>query len=123
HLAPPLLAREDPETGRPGKRAFGPWMLRLMPLLARGKRLRGTPLDPFGRTQERRAERALLADYEALIDEIAATLTPANHAAAVALAAWPAAVRGFGPVKAANLARAQGEKRALIARFRAGGPP
>src|SRR5690606_10259526 len=54
HLAPPLLAREDPETGRPGKRAFGPWMLRLMPLLARGKRLRGTPLDPFGRTQERR---------------------------------------------------------------------
>src|SRR6185437_5059769 len=56
HLAPPLLAARDPLTGHLQKRSYGPWMLRAFALLARFKRLRGTALDPFGRTAERRME-------------------------------------------------------------------
>ncbi len=107
HLAPPLLARTDPRTGRPQKRRFGAWLGRLFPLLARMRRLRGTVFDVFGRTAECRAERALLAEYEATLDHIAATLTPRRMASAQALAAWPAEVRGYGPVRAAGMASAR----------------
>ena len=64
HLAPPLFAARDPDTGHLQKRSYGPWMLRAFALLARLKRLRGTALDPFGRTAERRMERRLIAEYE-----------------------------------------------------------
>ena len=70
HLAPPLLADRDPTTGHLKKRRYGPWMLRAFRLLARLKRLRGTALDPFGRSAERRMERQLLRDYETLLDEL-----------------------------------------------------
>ena len=79
HMAPPLLARRDPVTGHPRKRHFGPWMLPLMRLLARAKRLRGTAFDVFGRTAERRMERRMMADYESLLDRLIA-LAMERHA-------------------------------------------
>ncbi|MGX7708904.1 indolepyruvate ferredoxin oxidoreductase family protein [Methylobacterium sp. Gmos1] len=118
HLAPPLLARRDPATGRPRKTSFGPWMMKAFGILARMKGLRGTALDPFGYTRERREERRLGRDFEALMAEIARDLTPVNHAAAVGLAGLPQRIRGYGPVKAKNLAAVQAEEAALLARFR-----
>jgi indolepyruvate ferredoxin oxidoreductase len=118
HLAPPLLARRDPATGRARKIAFGPWMLGPMRVLARLRRLRGTPLDPFGRTAERRLERALIGEFEALLADVASALTPANHASAVALVAVPRDIRGFGPVKAASVEPARARMRELLAAMR-----
>ena len=97
HLAPPLLARADKRTGEPKKISFGPWMLRLFEMLKRFKFLRGTAFDPFGYSAERRTERQLIADYEALLDEILAGLTPQNHHLAVGLAVIPEKIRGFRP--------------------------
>ncbi|MER2607267.1 MAG: indolepyruvate ferredoxin oxidoreductase family protein [Siculibacillus sp.] len=116
HMAPPLLGGVGPD-GRPRKRAFGPWMIRAMALLARFKRLRGTPFDPFGLTEERREERALIADYEATIERIVAELRPDNHDAAVRLAAVPDAVRGYGPVKRAAIAAVRARHEAALADF------
>ena len=76
HLAPPLLARKDPVTGVPRKMSFGPWMMRAFRVLAKLKGLRGTPLDVFGYTHERKTERQLVRDYEALLEEIVAKLNP-----------------------------------------------
>ena len=81
HLAPPLLARRDKTTGLPRKMSFGPWMLKAFAVLAKLKGLRGTPFDVFGYTHERKVERRLIGDYEALLGEIVATLAPQNHAA------------------------------------------
>jgi indolepyruvate ferredoxin oxidoreductase len=102
-LAPPLLARVDPRTGRPEKKSFGPWIFPVFRLLAAMKGLRGTAFDPFGRTSERKLERQLIADFENDVACILRKLTPANHAVAVELAAAPLAMRGFGPVKLANV--------------------
>ncbi|MFH6785135.1 indolepyruvate ferredoxin oxidoreductase family protein [Methylobacterium sp. MA0201] len=118
HLAPPLLARRDPATGRPRKMTFGPWVMKAFGVLARMKRLRGTALDPFGYTRERREERRLVQDFEVLLAEIARDLTPANHATAVGLAGLPQRIRGYGPVKAKNLEAVTAEEAALLARFR-----
>jgi len=122
HLAPPLLAQRDKVTGLPRKISFGPRILPLFRLLAKLKGLRGTAFDPFGRTLERRTERKLIADYEAMLDEVLAKLTPDNHAAAVALAAIPEKIRGFGHVKQQHLAAAKAEEAALFAQFRSGTP-
>src|SRR4029079_10267691 len=65
HLAPPILGRRDPLTGHLRKSKFGPWMMTGFRLLAKLKGLRGTPLDVFGGSEERRQERRQLADYEA----------------------------------------------------------
>jgi indolepyruvate ferredoxin oxidoreductase len=121
HLAPPLLADRDPATGHLKKKVYGAWMLGAFRLLAKLRRLRGTPFDIFGRTEERRAERRLVTEYEALLDEIVARLSPANHATAVELAALPLEIRGFGHVKAANLERTKAKEAELLSRFRA--PP
>ena len=123
HLAPPLLARKDPVTGEPRKMSFGPWMMPVFRLLARGKVLRGTPLDPFGYTAERRMERRLIADYETMLAEVMQNLTPGNHPLAVGLAAVPEKIRGFGPVKQRHLAAAKADEAALREEFRRGGAP
>ncbi len=123
HLAPPILARRDPSTGHLRKRAFGPWVLPAFRLLARVRRLRGTALDPFGRTAERRAERALVAEYEALVEEFASRLDGDNHACALELAALPDAIRGFGHVKAASLDGAKARRAMLLTAFRAPAAP
>jgi indolepyruvate ferredoxin oxidoreductase len=118
HLAPPLLSDRDPETGHLRKRSFGPWMFSVFRLLARLRGLRGTPLDIFGRSEERRLERRLIGEYEALVDEILDCLSPANHEVAVELASLPAEIRGFGHVKETNLARVKAREEVLVARFR-----
>jgi indolepyruvate ferredoxin oxidoreductase len=123
HLAPPVLARRDPQTGKPKKMAFGPWLLPAFRALAKLKFLRGTPFDPFGRSAERRTERALIRDYEALLDELLAKLSAQNHHLAVGLAAIPEKIRGFGHVKAWHLERAKAEEAALLEQFRSGAPP
>jgi indolepyruvate ferredoxin oxidoreductase len=116
HMAPPLLSR--PRNGQaPAKLRLGPWLLPAMKLLARGKSLRGTFLDLFGKTQERRLERNLIAEFEARLDELAAGLTPANQLLAAQIAALPLRIRGFGHVKIANLAVARAREAQLLQRF------
>jgi indolepyruvate ferredoxin oxidoreductase len=122
HLAPPLLADRDPSSGHLRKRRYGPWMLRAFRVVARLRRLRGTPFDIFGRTAERRMERRLIADYEATLAEILSSLTPASHAPAVALAGLPAEIRGFGHVKEQNRVRAEARKAALLTELREAAP-
>jgi indolepyruvate ferredoxin oxidoreductase len=119
HLAPPLTARPDPVTGEPQKKAYGPSMLRAFRLLARLKGLRGTFLDPFGRTEERKREREMIRDYEVLIDELLASLSPDTHATAVELAAIPDRIRGFGPVRERFLRHAKQREAELLEAFRA----
>jgi indolepyruvate ferredoxin oxidoreductase len=123
HLAPPLLAKVDKETGQPKKMSFGPGMMKAFGVLKRLKFLRGTPFDPFGYTQERRTERRLISDYEKLLSEIAEKLTPDNLAHAVGLAAIPEKIRGFGHVKARHLKAAKADEAALLEQFRAGAVP
>ena len=120
HLAPPLLARRDPETGEPKKISFGPWMLKVFAALAKFKFLRGTALDPFGYTAERQMERRLVTEYEHLLEEICERLTLNNHRFAVELAMIPEKIRGFGPIKQRHLAAAKGEEAALLEQFRTG---
>ncbi|WP_439498028.1 indolepyruvate ferredoxin oxidoreductase family protein [Bosea sp. (in: a-proteobacteria)] len=120
HLAPPLLAKLDPNTGLPRKMSFGPWMMGAFGLLAKLKGLRGTAFDIFGYSQERKTERQLIADYDALIGEILTRLTPENHALCVALAAIPEKIRGFGHVKERHLKQAKAEEADLLARLREG---
>jgi indolepyruvate ferredoxin oxidoreductase len=116
HLAPPLLPGRD-ASGRPRKRAFGPWILTLFRVLAALKRLRGTALDPFGYTAERRMERRLIEDYRALINDIVDRLDQANLPVALELARAAAQVAGFGPVKRAAVTAYESRLPALLARF------
>jgi len=120
HLAPPLLARKDPVTGEPRKMRFGAWILPVFKLLKRFRFLRGTALDPFGYTEERRTERALIREYEDTVERLLAGLTPQNHAAAVQIAALPDEIRGFGHIKARTLAPARKKRDELLARYEAG---
>ncbi|MCQ0971852.1 indolepyruvate ferredoxin oxidoreductase family protein [Paracoccus sp. TK19116] len=122
HLAPPLLPGRDAE-GRPKKREFGPWMLNVFRVLARGKRLRGTRLDPFGYLPERRRERAMIAEYEADMAEILPSVTSATMPQALELAELPLTVLGYGPVKDAAADKAAVRRAELLAEFRAGGSP
>jgi indolepyruvate ferredoxin oxidoreductase len=119
HLAPPILGRRDAD-GRPRKSRFGGWMMRGFHLLAAARRLRGTPLDLFGYTAERRMERRLLAGYEQDLDRIASALDTATLDAAVALASVPQSIRGYGHVKQAAVDAAAAERAHLLARFEAG---
>jgi len=122
HLAPPFLPGKD-GAGRPRKRAFGPWIGRVYPLLARMKLLRGTPLNPLGYTAERRMERGLIKQYEA---DMAAWLPKAGQLdadALVALAELPLSIRGFGQVKEANAAKAALRRAEILSRLAAGDAP
>jgi len=121
HLAPPLLSKEGPD-GRPKKKEYGPTMMRNFRILARLKWLRGTPLDLFGRTAERRMERALIRQYETDVKAVLPKLGEGTHAAIVALAELPLQIRGFGPVKHANQAKAAKRREELLAVIRQGGP-
>jgi indolepyruvate ferredoxin oxidoreductase len=112
-LAPPILSPKDSE-GRPKKIAFGGWMLRWgFPVLARLKGLRGGPLDLFGATTERRAERQLLAAYEASLARLVAGLSADRLPVAIAIAGIPDAIRGFGHVREAAIIAARTEEARL----------
>lgn len=113
HLAPPLLARPDPTTGRIAKVAFGPWMFSAFKWLAMARKLRGTRWDIFGRSAERRRDRQLIADYEADVALIVERLTPATAATALALATLPQQIRGFGHVREKSALAERQEQEAL----------
>ena len=115
HLAPPLLPRRlDARTGRPAKIAIGRPAVWAFAVLTQLRALRGMPLDPFGHTAERRAERRLAAEYVALVDRLATELTPETHARCTRIAALGQMVRGFGPVKEAAIARYDSELAAAL---------
>nr|WP_216293678.1 indolepyruvate ferredoxin oxidoreductase family protein [Delftia acidovorans]MCA1067597.1 hypothetical protein [Delftia acidovorans] len=118
HLAPPSSAGKD-EHGHLVKKSYGPWMRKAMEVLAKMKGLRGTALDPFGRTQERRTERALIQEYRQCIEGLLAELTPERLALAVEIASIPEDIRGYGHVKERNLAAARIKWKALMARWSA----
>ncbi len=118
HLAPPLLGKVN-DKGEGVKQSFGPWMLRAFGVLAKLKGLRGSAFDVFGRTEERRTERALIGEYRACIDELLARLDAASLPLAVEIASVPEDIRGYGHVKARHLAAARVRWSALIADWRA----
>jgi indolepyruvate ferredoxin oxidoreductase len=93
-------------------------MMKAFRTLAKMRKYRGTVLDVFGRTEERRMERALVVEYEKVVEEILARLTPQNHATAVDLASIPEHIRGYGHVKDAHLKTAKTREAALLAAFR-----
>ena len=119
HLAPPLLAKPDPRTGEPAKMQFGGWVLNLFRILSSLKGLRGTVLDLFGRTEERRMERALIGEYEQAVETLLAGLTRDNHALAVEIASLPETIRGYGHIKAKSVQAARARRDELLARYRA----
>jgi len=114
HLAPPIFARRD-RSGRLVKKQYGGWMLSAFRLLARLKFLRGTSLDPFGRTEERKTERRLVEDYFAMIDQRIANLKPAQIPLLAKLARLPETIRGYGHIKEDNIRKAAAEKARLEA--------
>ncbi|MEA2991743.1 MAG: indolepyruvate ferredoxin oxidoreductase [Alphaproteobacteria bacterium] len=120
HLAPPLFAPRDRATGLPRKLSFGPWMLPAFKVLAKFRFLRGTAADPFGYSSERKTERKLISEYEVMLEEILARLSPDNHHLALGLAAIPEKIRGFGHIKIRHLEIAKADEAALLDEFRAG---
>jgi len=117
HMAPPLLNRELDALGRPKKREFGPSMLTALSIMKHFKFLRGGPLDFFGRTQERRLERALIAQYRRDIEELSAHLDPRLLPFAIELARLPEDIRGYGPVKLASIEIAKARRDDLLAKI------
>lgn len=117
HLAPPALSKKDSH-GHLVKKQFGPWMMPAMRVLARLKFLRGTALDPFGKTGERKMERALIGEYEALVKELIAGLTMQKLPLAVELAGLPDSMRGYGHIKENNVKAAKVKWERLLARWR-----
>jgi len=106
HLAPPLIAKRN-DKGQLVKQKFGPGMLSTFKLLAKLKGLRGTALDVFGRTEERQTEKALIAEYTGIVEQLINALSSDNHARAVDIANVPDSIKGFGHVKERNLLAAR----------------
>jgi indolepyruvate ferredoxin oxidoreductase len=118
HLAPPLWAKPDPTTGEARKRRFGPWMLSAMRVLAKLKFLRGTALDVFGYSKERRMERQLIGDYERTVNELLEGLDAKRIHLAAEIASIPEFIRGYGHVKDRHLADAKAREAQLLAQWR-----
>jgi indolepyruvate ferredoxin oxidoreductase len=119
HLAPPAFSKKDAK-GHLVKKQYGPWVLPAMRVLAKMKFLRGTAFDMFGKTEERKMERSLIVEYEALVKELVAGLTPQKLALAIELASLPDSMRGYGHVKDNNVRAAKTKWDALLARWRDG---
>ena len=117
HLAPPIIAKKNAK-GELQKQKFGPAMLTGFRFLAKLKGLRGTAFDVFGRSEERKTERALIGEYRAAIDEVLTGLNVGNHALALEIAALPEQIRGYGHVKDRNLAAARTRWAALLDQWR-----
>jgi indolepyruvate ferredoxin oxidoreductase len=121
HLAPPLIAQRNAK-GELIKQPFGPWMRTAFGWLAKMKGLRGGALDVFGRSEERKTERALIGEYRAAIDELLAGLAADKLALAVEIARIPEDIRGYGHVKERHLAAARAKWARLTAQWRASNP-
>jgi indolepyruvate ferredoxin oxidoreductase len=122
NLAPPLLARRDRKSGQIRKMTFGPWIFPVLKRLAKLKRLRGSAWDIFGRTEERRTERALIGEYETHLGEVMRRLDARNHGTCVAIAEVPALIRGYGRVKAPTVAAARADWEKLVTALRSAQP-
>ena len=120
HLAPPVLARRDKQTGQLQKRDFGGWMLTAMRTLAKLRSVRGTALDIFGYTAERRAERALVSTYQVCIDGLLENLTADNLSLAVEIASMPEQVSGYGHIKEKALHEYEARQQVLLEQWPAG---
>ncbi len=120
HLAPPASAGRDAQ-GQLVKKPCGPWMRSAFGLLARLKGLRGGALDFFGRSEERKMERALIAEYQSTIEELLGTLNAGNRALAVEIARIPEEIRGYGHVKQRHLDAVRPKRAALLQRWRSAG--
>ena len=125
HLAPPFLSalgrRFRRPDGTPRKVALdASWVMPAMRWLAKARRLRGTALDVFGRTAERRLERALVGEYRAIVEALLPELDAARLPLAVRIAAVPERIRGFGHVKLAAVATARAQWRELAGRYARG---
>ncbi len=114
HLAPPLLAKRDAHSGKPIKREFGAWVLPLFRLITRFKSLRGSKLDLFGYSAERKQERALIDNYERDIDLLLTGSGPESYDHAIAIAEIPQQIRGFGHVKQKSIAEALKHREQLM---------
>ncbi|GAB2487000.1 indolepyruvate ferredoxin oxidoreductase family protein [Comamonas humi] len=119
HLAPPLTAKKN-DKGELVKKAYGPWMRKAFGFMAGLKGLRGGALDLFGRTDERKMERALIAEYRRCIEELLTRLDAGNLALAVEIASIPEDIRGFGHVKERHLHAARAKWDRLMAQWREG---
>jgi indolepyruvate ferredoxin oxidoreductase len=115
NLAPPLFARRDKATGRPRKSEYGGWAIHLFRILARLKFLRGTALDPFGYAAERKAERQLIADYEAMLRQRMAALQSRDLPTLIKLARIPEMIRGYGYLKDESIQKAAQQRERLLA--------
>lgn len=122
HLAPPLTTKSEDGTVEPRKKTYGPWMMQAFRVLAKMRRVRGTALDVFGRTAERRMQRALITEYEGVVDELLRGVTARNQKTAVLLAELPMEMRGYGHVLERNVAQAKVKQSELLAAFRGMAP-
>ncbi len=122
HLAPPAFNKPDPRTGEASKSQFGAWMMPAFRILAKLKGLRGTALDVFGYTKERRTERRLIVEYEMTVAELLDRLDRENLRFAVEIAGIPEHIRGYGHIKRRHLDEAKKKEAALLAAFRASRP-
>ena len=122
HLAPPLLTRRDPQTGKPLKREFGSWVLPLFRVLARLRKLRGGKFDVFRFSADRKLELGLINDYERTVERLLATTHPGNFEVAVEIAGLPQQIRGFGHVKQASFEDSSKPRESMWARH-AGSDP
>jgi indolepyruvate ferredoxin oxidoreductase len=118
HLAPPLFAKKDAQ-GHLIKQEFGPWMMKAFGVLAKFKGLRGSALDVFGYTAERKMERALIGEYRQTVGSLLSKLSNDNMAQAVAIASIPEDIRGYGHVKERHLKAAKEKEAALLSAFNA----
>jgi len=117
NLSPPVIAPRDKVTGLPRKISLGGWALPMFKLLAKLKFLRGTIIDPFGLTAERRKERQLIEDYFTHLDDIVEQLSTENLTAAIELADYPDEIGGYGYIKHASIEEAEARKRVLLDNF------
>ena len=118
NLAPPIISKTN-EKGELQKQQFGPWMLTSFKLLKNLKGLRGTAFDVFGKTAERRMERALIGEYTASIDKLLETLSTSNHSIAVDVARIPELIKGYGHVKERNVKTARLQWAGLVKDYEA----
>jgi indolepyruvate ferredoxin oxidoreductase len=116
HLAPPMIAKRN-EKGELQKQKFGPAMHVAFRVLSKLKGLRGTPFDIFGRTEERRTERALIGEYRKSIEQVLASLDAGSHALALEIARVPEQIKGYGHVKERNLAAVRPQWDKLMAQW------
>ena len=117
NLAPPLFARPDPVTGKIAKREFGPWLKPFLQVLAAARRWRGSWIDVFAWSKDRRLDRALIAEYEAAIGQVLGGLTAERLGRAVEIARLPTEIRGYGPVREAYAAKAASRRQQLLMSF------